>query len=194
MMHKIYMLFATMALGLVAAPASAAENLDCIDDVIDGEENAEASAFIASFDPKTSLDKDIPDALRDAIAERIALCQTAYDWSDDALLQASFYISARILERSVVAKAPFTKANWANLDKNYATIDKDVVRRLVIPQMDQMPESEQDKSKESADEMYLGMFVMRSKIPPTDANSEIIGLWIGAKGTMEVAAERFAEQ
>ena len=173
----------------VQSTAFAAEGLDCMDAAFSEQQQQSFDRFAKTFNIDLMDETPLPDKLILPVADCADACQSQLGWSDEAAEQAVIHFTAGLLEKLVQADAPFSDKDWDGLRAAYATVDKAMVRQIVEPVMN---DGEPDSAAEAASDQYFGTFFDRTGIAESEKNAATVGVWLGARGMIEISAERFA--
>lgn len=117
----------------VAAPARAADNLDCASSLLDAKTKAEIFAAYRA-------DKDIGEKVNEMVGKKFAGCMLTNDWSEAATESAMRFLFGDVLEAGVVGdfvkrKDISTDALFKATDRFFSTMKPEDVRKFADGQM-----------------------------------------------------------
>lgn len=184
-----------LAVVLAVAPVSAqaADHLDCMADGYDAAAQKTIDDAIVSMDMR-GKDSEKPSLgdLMSMLSAHAGTCADQHGWTSGAILDAMFYQTGVVMEKGLRRNSPLSAADMLRLDKAAAEADQDrlwpVLENMVAASMFG-DGTGKDVSEE--DELYVGLVVLSSGIPVTDANNEYAGALLASRAIQRLARKRF---
>lgn len=178
---------------LASVPSLAATNLECIEQGYTPGQDKVFNDFYASFTIASLDDEEGSNEHIAPIAARAGDCAQVHGWSPEAVTNAIFYRTSRMLAHALELKTPLMPEQMDRLNEAIANADQARLRAILVPQIEASMKGEEGPALLEQDQLYLGLIVLGAGLPLDQANSEYAGALLGARMVADIAAEKFAQ-
>lgn len=192
MLRELVSATVIIVVSAIAAPASAASHLECVDTGYSAQGQAAIEKFLTDFDVANFEKQSAGGAVIPVFGARAGECAGQHGWSMDAISDSVFYRMAALLEQGLRRHSPYTVEQMQRLDAALARADKDRLNRMFGPMMDMEQRSGPHAQPNPEDRMYLGMLLLSSGVPLDEKSGKFAGTLIGALVMKDIYARKFA--
>lgn len=185
-------LLASLALGAAALPATAhaADQLDCISNGYDAEQQAVLDGYVAAFDISDMDTSERPMDVLDIIEERAQQCATEHGWSADASDAAGLYHFGFLTAGSLRQKHPEAALVIDKIDTELPDADRERFWSI----MTFATGAGGEKAEPTNDDfMFVGMIILRFQPGADMDQQETIGALIGMEALLRNTEATFSE-
>jgi hypothetical protein len=182
-----------LAASMMANPASAATNLDCMEAGYTAEQSKLFNDFTAHYQLGVKGGDDEAKKMIGPIAVHANECAAKLGWSTDAMLQSIYYKMSGLLGSALQNQSPLSLVDKAKVNGLLKGKWRDKLRAALGPIIEgQMGGGEATKPSKGA-EMELGLIILAEGLPTEGKFPEHIGALLGALLMQEISAEKFAK-
>jgi hypothetical protein len=175
-----------MASGLLAlaAPAQAADNLECMMRDYSAADQQLLDAFLANFDYRGDLSE--LDVIEPVIAKRMTDCAAQHGWSLPARAAAVEYRRATLIREGLRRQSPATPGGLAAMDTAIAAIEPEILGNTI-----EAIAAGGGAMNTRSLSVWLPIF-RASGLPMTRESGEFVGSWIASTFAMQDRRTLFA--
>jgi hypothetical protein len=189
MMRSLWVTLLVLAAACGAAPAAAAEHLDCMDSGYTADELAAVETYSAGFDMMTAGGPPPPPVMA-AVNRRATACAQEHQWSDTAAGEARAYRLVSVIRATLQRHSPIDAAAMARLNAAIDAADHDTM--VSIFAAISAAARGQGPPLSAAQARQLDAVVSAAGVEDTDLNQRFIGAWMAARVLRRESALRFA--
>jgi hypothetical protein len=187
-MYKLVVAAATMAAGLVATPAIAAERIECMDSGYSAAEMAATDAYVAGVDVSGPA-MAAPEPVLQAIRARAAACSSQHSWNAAASQHAYMYRLLSLVRAGLRRRTTLDAAVMARVD---AAVDAADITQLV-PALMAAADMSRGGTQLTPQQIQLIMSVIdAAQTDPSPESMRFVGAWATARALMRDASIQFA--
>ena len=176
--------------GLDFSAATAAENIECMDQALSVEDTQELGQFALGSAQAQSNLTDRNRELMQTVAGRARSCAEKNSWSSDATQQAIIYAISVAAAAALERNSPLNPSQMDNLRRHYRDVDREKLDSIADRLLD-AGITGQARRHNDADKQYLAATIMKIGIPATMENARYVGQWIGGQRMLERSKGQF---